>query len=46
MVRNTLDNSWYINSKEDLDFIIDSLGKGRYNPIFLEEAEELKNNPG
>ena len=36
----TLDNSWEIKTKEDLDLMIDSLGNGMHNPIFLGEAEE------
>ena len=39
-VRNTLENSWDITTKEDLDYMIDSLVIGRHNQQFLEEAEE------
>ncbi|MCL2043787.1 MAG: DUF1266 domain-containing protein [Treponema sp.] len=39
-VRNTLDSSWGITTKEDLDYMIDSLVIGRHNQQFLEEAEE------
>jgi hypothetical protein len=40
MVLEALADSWEITTKEDLDSMIDSLSKGRHNPMFLEEAEE------
>ena len=39
-VRNTLESFWDITSREDLDYMIDTLAVGRHNPMFLEEAEE------
>ena len=38
-VLNTLDNSWDITTREDLDYMIDTLVVGRHNPWFLEHAE-------
>ena len=37
-VLNTLDNSWDITTREDLDYMIDTLVVGRHNPFFLEQA--------
>ncbi|MDR2951973.1 MAG: DUF1266 domain-containing protein [Treponema sp.] len=39
-IRNTLENSWEIKTKEDLDSMIASLIEGRHNQKFLEEAED------
>ena len=39
-VKNTLNNSWEVTTKEELDKMIDSLVAGRHNPMFLEEAEK------
>jgi hypothetical protein len=40
MFRNSLEQSWEVKTKADLDSMIDTLCEGRHNPRFLEEADE------
>jgi hypothetical protein len=40
MFKDSLEKSWEVKTKDDLDSMIDTLSEGRHNPKFLEKANE------